>query len=670
MRIYLADLNYDQGRPLAPVPLNAGYIAAYASAEFQDLLDISLFKSPAALLEALDHAAPDILGLSGYIWNNRLNNFVADYAKKQSPNTIVVVGGPNFRTDPESIRSLFVQSPDIDYCVLFAGEIPFANLIRHFINRNPEDRRRGAEIEGCFTLSDKGQLIGQLYTDPRKELDYLPSPYLTGFLDPFLKAGHTPLFETNRGCPYHCTFCVWGISALTKLRQFSLERVLAEFDYVENLDLEMPEWRLADANFGILKRDAMIARYIRDIYDRNPKSFSYVDVWWGKNPTRTMVDVARALGNLTMGYVAFQSLDPDVLDAIERSNISTDRLIEFIKDIRPHVSNIHTDLLVGLPKETYESNLSSYRQAIKLGFTSIGGGEVRMLPGSAMDTDVQRDKFGLMTKWRVSAADVGHWRGEIVFELEEAVRGTNAMSEDEMIDLRVIRSILYGSAHLGYLTPVIAATRAADIDFVGIIARLVRDRDVAPNVSALIDQLKVMAREEFFDTEAAARVYFADPVNAKNLLENPPVKFNFLFVSTLVHNQEAGREFGEFIERMLVEAGFPAPTASELIAFCKASLTLDAAIYGAARPTHVVPVSDETRGLLVDGGWLPEGSTGDIVLEIDPHRLVSIQHWLDERQPLTFSDVTQFWEVFSFSSMRPAATLSRSKEPFMVEATP
>lgn len=661
MRIYLADLSYDQGGSLTPVPLNAGYIAAYASSEFGGSIDISIFKSPQSLLDAIDQAAPDILGLSCYIWNDGLNKFVANYAKQRSPNTLVAVGGPNFRTDPDSVRDHLVQSPSFDYCVLFAGEIPFANLVRNFIDKRPEDRRRGAKIEGCFSLSGKGELVGQSYVSPSKDLDYLPSPYLGGFLDPFLEVGHTPMFETNRGCPYHCTFCVWGISALTKLRQFSLERVRGELDYVESLGLEMPEWRFADANFGILKRDSTIAEYVRDIYDRNPKSFPYVDVWWAKNPTKTMVDVARALGNLTTGYVAFQSLDPDVLDAIERSNISTDKLFGFIKDIRPYVSDIHTDLLVGLPLETYESNLSSYRQALKFGFTSIGGGEVRMLPGSEMDRDDQRKKYGLMTKWRVSAGDVGHWRGEFVFELEEAIRGTNTMTEDEMIDLRVVRSILYGSATLGHLVPVMAAVRATDIDFVSIIAHLVRDDDVAPSLSAVISQLKTIAQEEFFDTEAAALEYFTDPSNATRILENPPVKINLWFVSMLVLNREAGREFDDYIERMLVEAGIAAITASELMELSRQSRTLEVEIYDGAHPTNVVRVSDETRCLLAEGEWIAKDNAGDIVLEIDSHQLASVQRWLNDRKPLGLPDVTSFWETHSSALMRPATAQTPSE---------
>lgn len=74
-----------------------------------------------------------------------------------------------------------------------------------------------------------------------------------------------------------------------------------------------------------------------------------------------MTDIAKSLQTLTMGYIAFQSLDEKVLSAIKRTNISTERLINFVDEIKKYANTIHTDLLVGLPLETYESNLSSYR---------------------------------------------------------------------------------------------------------------------------------------------------------------------------------------------------------------------------------------------------------------------------------------------------------------------
>ena len=174
MLIYLGDITYDQKSTQAPVPLNAAYVAAHAKRKFGDQVTIKLFKSPAKLLSAIDDQTPDILGLSHYIWNGRLNEFVINYARKKCKNLIVVAGGPNFKNDNISVQKYLTKHKETDYLILFAGEVPFTNLIEHFLASKPTERFKGANITGCFTLNDSGQLIGEPYVDNRKELDYLP----------------------------------------------------------------------------------------------------------------------------------------------------------------------------------------------------------------------------------------------------------------------------------------------------------------------------------------------------------------------------------------------------------------------------------------------------------------------------------------------------------------
>ena len=115
---------------------------------------------------------------------------------------------------------------------------------------------------GCYSISND-QLIGNSnYTRP-EDLDEIPSPFLTGLMDPFLKDGYYPIVETNRGCPFSCTFCVWGISALNKVLKFSMQRVKEELNYVAKSSFKSSAIVLGDANFGILPRDVQIAEHVR-----------------------------------------------------------------------------------------------------------------------------------------------------------------------------------------------------------------------------------------------------------------------------------------------------------------------------------------------------------------------------------------------------------------------
>ena len=653
MRIYLGDLYYDQHRPKGPVPLNAAYVAAYCAETLGKSVDITLFKSPGDLLDAIDTAPPDVLGLSNYIWNERLSAFVADYAKSIKPQTLVLMGGPNIRLDRDGMAAFLRRYRQVDYYIPYAAEQPTSRLLTAISARDPADRQRGLEVSGCLTLDCDDLLVGKEDIDPRTELDYLPSPYLTGWLDPFLRAGYTPLFETNRGCPYHCTFCVWGISALSKVKRFSDARVHAELNHAAASSVPVPLWRLADANFGILKRDAEIAQKIRDIHDARPELFGYVDVWWAKNPTQTMVDVARALGNLTMGYVAFQSLDEDVLANIKRSNISTGRLTEFIGQIAPYVDGLHTDLLVGLPGESKSSHLQSYRKALEIGFTSIGGGEIRMLPGSEMDTPESRTRYGLRTKWRISEGDVGVWRGQHVFELEEGIRGSDVMSEQDMLELRAIRAVLYGCITLGYLGPLVSAMRVLKRDLVGLLTQVVDRAQAGGALAKILDSLKAMARDEWFATEDEAHRHLSQDSVRRHLIETPPTKLNLWFIAALVLQPTAADEFFSSVEASLIADGLAPEMAADLVRLSRATDVLGPATRGEAVTEREVAIGIETASVLTAAGWLSAGSSRPVRLKMPPERLAAFQAWINERKPLSIFDATLAFGEFSALNLRP-----------------
>ena len=119
----------------------------------------------------------------------------------------------------------------------------------------------GTSLPGCAYLAEGTLVYEQASQDGG--VDDFPSPYLNGMLDPFLEMGQIPLFETNRGCPYECTFCTWGIAAFNKVRRYPIDRVFSELEYVAGNFPSLPAWIIADGNFGILKRDVEIAKNIK-----------------------------------------------------------------------------------------------------------------------------------------------------------------------------------------------------------------------------------------------------------------------------------------------------------------------------------------------------------------------------------------------------------------------
>lgn len=569
MLVYLADLFHNQQISSSTVPVNIGYLAAYCQKVHGDGVEIKLFKEPEALLAAARVQAPDILGLSNYMWNERLNAFAIQRLRMLNPDMLVVMGGPNIRTDKPGIKDFLDTHPDVDHYILYAAEIPFANLVGEALI-NGVGAAKHADVDGCMHVAGDA-LLGEAFISSEKNLDYLPSPYTTGILDEFLEAGHTPLFETNRGCPFSCTYCVWGIAALGKIKTFTMERVKEEMDYVSKRYSKTSSWVLADANFGILPRDVELAQLLRDIYD-NTEALSGVNIWWSKVVTDKTVKIAKTLGKLCHAYVAFQSLDPEVLTLIKRSNISIEKLVAFKKEVEDYTDGALTDILLGLPGETKQSHMDSYYGALRLGFDKVGGGEVRLLPGSEMDQVESRKEYGLQTKYRISEADIGFYDGDLVYELEEVVRATNWISEEEMLDLRSIRALLYGClTYPGEYTPLNAVLLDREINILNVMAEVIDSRQKNTELSSVLDELETLAHDEWFATAEDARRFLSVHENADRIINNPPVKLNFWFIARLIQVPKAYKQFqGELKSAILkIDPSFPEIVLDDLLSFCR-----------------------------------------------------------------------------------------------------
>ena len=267
--IYLADLAHDYIENTQYSPTGVGFIAAYSKKILDDQVEFKIFKSVTALLDEIENETPDVLGLANYTWNASLSRFAAEWVKKRFPDLPLVMGGPNIRLDEEGIEMYLRANPYVDKYCMFAGEISFYKILQFLLNEPSEKRTaknlRSNIIDGCYSIHED-TLSGNTKYETFNNLDEIPSPFLMGLMDQFIDKGFLPIIETNRGCPFSCTFCVWGISALTKVRKFSMERVKSELDYVAGRKKRSSVISLGDANFGLLQRDVEIAQHIRDFY--------------------------------------------------------------------------------------------------------------------------------------------------------------------------------------------------------------------------------------------------------------------------------------------------------------------------------------------------------------------------------------------------------------------
>jgi hypothetical protein len=567
------------------------------------------------------------------------------------------MGGPNIRYEHKGIKSFLEVNDFVDVYITFEGEIPVTTLLRKILCKYPSSKFtakeiRGFDIDSCFSLVD-GTLKGQHSSENKKNLDYIPSPYQTGLLDDFLIPEFIPLFESNRGCPHTCSYCTWGSSARKSVKKFSIDRIRADMNYVAQLGKVFNNWTFADANFGMFSRDVEIAHDIKAIYEKY-RPFHSLMIWWDKNAKRYMAEIAETLKGLSDAYVAFQTFDPYVEQMINRKNISIASLEDLMKSLLPFSERFHTDILLGLPGETHDSHLKSLQRAYELGFDSIGGGEIRLLKGSDLETSKMRIENNIRTKYRLVQEGFGMYRGHFIAEFEESVRSTKWITEEEMIKLRVLRAISYGAITIGEFSPLMKYLKLSGVNVINIFKKIIDMKDLHPIACESIDWLIKKARNEWFDTKEDAINFFNDENNRKQLLDNPTIKLNIDFLSYLMLSQKRYEAFYEFVQKIL-KSYFPSLNhfiVAELIQLCKARNYIVHCLRGMVDSCVSVSLSDETIEQLIMIDYLSvykeQALSGSIFLQIDEAVAKNIHNSLQTstQQIQTISLLCQMFSIY------------------------
>lgn len=562
LKIYLADLVHDYFPGNYVVPLNIGLLSAYLKTNFQKEVDVRLFKSPAHLLSVLKtDSAPDLIGFSNYSWNQELNRKIIQKVAHRFPETIIFAGGPHIRTDEKGIADYLKEHPMIDYYCMFEGEIPLGRLVQYFLSKGKTVH--AAECDEQMTsvayLRDQ-QLVYSAIEFKKGTIEDIPSPYLLGVLDEFIGSSQwVPLMETNRGCPFHCTFCVWGISAMDKVRVFPIERILEEIRFVAKRS-PSPRWIFADANFGMLSRDVEIAHEIRRMADQY-SILRNANLWWAKNSSRHTVEIAKTLGELSDPLAAVQTMDETVLKIIKRDNIRMSTMTDLLDQFHDNGLRAMTDVIVGMPGETLQSHLETLRKSLALGFDCVNVGNIRLLPGSEMESDQTRTQYQLKTKYRLIAGSYGKYDEEPIFEFEESVRASKDITEEEMFSLRIVHFLIMALWNLGIAKPLLRwMSQEQNINPLDVILSLTRPEE-NPFIKQFLVEFNEEAREEWFETAESLTDYYTRHFD--ELMETGFLKLNFRYLAKILLNRD-------FAKQILVTIAdkMKSEVADELVKFC------------------------------------------------------------------------------------------------------
>jgi tRNA A37 methylthiotransferase MiaB len=374
----------------------------------------------------------DVVAFSTYVWNHNYNYEIARQLKARKPDILLIFGGPEPAIeDPD----LFRKNPFMDLVICYEGEITFRNVMLAFENRDWEN------IPGLL-INRNGEAVKTEDAKRIESLEQVPSPYLTGVFDQLVAENPEVTWqgtlETNRGCPFQCTFCDWGSLTYNKVKKFELERVFDELEWMAKRNFD---WiSITDANFGMFpERDSMIADKIIECQEKygSPRTFS---VAWAKNQKREVVDIVKKLldaKGFNQGLtLSVQSLDVDVLENIRRKNMEVNKLEEVFELCEQRNIPVYTELILGLPGESLETWKKNFYRLFEMGnHTGITVFQAQLLENAEMN--LLQKKLFKITSQPVTDYFSGSYSNEHVEESIDIITSTKDMPWEKMLDAHI-----------------------------------------------------------------------------------------------------------------------------------------------------------------------------------------------------------------------------------------
>ena len=321
------------------------------------------------ILQDIYKRKPDVIGFSCYIWNISYVKVILADIKKVLPDVKIWAGGPEVSYHGEAFLK---EEPAVDLVMMGEGEITFAHFLKALLEGEDLKQVPGLMVrnaDGTFTDTGFRQVM---------DMSQIPFPY--AFMDMKELEHRIIYYESSRGCPFSCAYCLSSIDK--KLRFRSLDLVLPELEWF--LQAKVPQVKFVDRTFNCKKSHAMaIWQYIRD-HDNGVTNFHFeiaADLL-DKDELDLLSTMRPGLVQLEIGV---QSTNEKTLETIRRK---TD--IEEIRQITATINswhNIHQhlDLIAGLPWEDLESFKKSFNDVYEMEPEQLQLGFLKVLKGSYME---------------------------------------------------------------------------------------------------------------------------------------------------------------------------------------------------------------------------------------------------------------------------------------------
>jgi len=344
--------------------LNARYIHAsfglrYLMANLGDLasraeiMEFVIDERPIDVVERLLAKEPKIIGFGVYIWNVEAIAAVVKLLKVVSPETLIVVGGPEVSYGGHEDWI----DPCVDVVITGEADVVFRQLCKDLLDGKPIEKRR---IEAVPPTFGELQLPYDHYTD--EDI-----------------ANRIVYVEASRGCPFKCEFCLSSLDVA--VRKPALDRFLESMETL--LERGVRQFKFVDRTFNLSLRVSkeilsfFLERYVEGMFlhfemvpDRLPEGLKELIVQFPPGSLQFEVGV--------------QTLNPDVSERINRRQVVS-KLEDNIRFLRAHTGvHIHADLIVGLPGETIESFGIGFDALWAMGPQEIQVGILKKLKGTSL----------------------------------------------------------------------------------------------------------------------------------------------------------------------------------------------------------------------------------------------------------------------------------------------
>ena len=379
MKIILAAVNAKYIHSNLAVYSLRAFAKAYVSET--KILEYTINQQMDEILMDLYREKPDLLCFSCYIWNLDYVEELAREIKKILPETILWLGGPEVSYDAVDVLTRLRQVTGV---MKGEGEETFLELLEYYHGR----RETLEEIAGITFRTENGEIRENEWRDV---MDLSRVPFV--YEDLSLFEHKIIYYETSRGCPYRCSYCLSSVDKCLRFRDLNLVKKELQFF----LDQKVPQVKFVDRTFNCHHTHAKeIWRYLLE-HDNGVTNFHF-EVSADLLDEEELELISRMRSGLIQLEIGVQSTNPDTIRKI-RSTMKFKRLSEVTKQIKTMGNtHQHLDLIAGLPMEDYESFGKSFDDVYALGPDQLQLGFLKVLKGSYMQEHAR--EYGLIYKDR------------------------------------------------------------------------------------------------------------------------------------------------------------------------------------------------------------------------------------------------------------------------------